>query len=201
MTNGASANAGGGSRRLFAAVPVGAEVRRNLAALQDRLRRDFPRVKWVPPENIHLTLVFIGDVPAETVPVIAPLLGQAANTVPAFSCATGEAGLFGPARSPRIVWVGINEGVAPLLTLHQAVSERLRTLSITLETREFAPHLTIGRITSGLDAKGLKDILAAEKGAAYGTIAVDRVHLMRSELLPQGPRYTVLSEFRLWASA
>lgn len=197
----ASTGETGGPLRLFAAVSIGDEVRLSLGGLQARLRRQYPRVKWVSPDNIHLTLVFIGDVPAETVAAVTPLLEEAAASVPAFSCTVGEAGLFGPARSPRIAWVGISEGAAPLFALHEAVSDRLRTLPITLEKRPFAPHLTIGRIKSRFDAEGLADVLAAEKDTSYGVTSVDRILLMRSELLPQGPRYTVLSEARLRASA
>ncbi len=183
--------------RLFVAVQIGEDVRKNLADLQSRLRKRFANVRWVSPENIHLTLVFLGDVSPEKAPELSSALKESVERIPAFACGVGELGLFGPARAPRVVWVGINEGAAPLLVLHQAVTDRLRTQNLTIETREFAPHLTLGRIKLARDAKGLADALAAEAKAGYGTIRVNSVDLMRSELMPQGPSYTVVSSASL----
>ena len=182
------------SWRLFVAIQIGEDVRQNLAALQARLRKCCPNVRWTTPENIHMTLVFLGDAPAEMAPDISAVLAKAVEAIPAFSFGVGELGLFGPVRAPRIVWVGVNEGAAPLLVLYQSAATQLGTLNLTLETREFAPHLTIGRIKCARDAQGLADAVKAESSPIYGSVRVDSIQLMRSELLPQGVRYQMLSK-------
>jgi RNA 2',3'-cyclic 3'-phosphodiesterase len=180
--------------RAFVAVAISDDVRRRLAEEQARLRRTGARVSWVAPENIHLTLAFLGDVFPERIAGIGAALTRiGAATVP-FEFAVAGLGYFGSQRSPRVIWAGITEGAEALGVLQQRVDRALRELDFTLEDRPFKPHLTFGRVRAPGGADELAARIDAARDVACGTVAVDRVLLMRSELRPAGPIYTVLHD-------
>lgn len=183
--------------RLFIAVDIGDEVRGLLAPEITHLKKSFPKVKWVSPENIHLTLAFLGDVPGEQAEGISHALNTLGELFTPFSMNVTGLGTFGPPRSPRVIWAGIGTGTREAIALQAMLASELRALDFTPETRPFSPHLTIGRVKSSRDAEGLPGKLAACSGTYYGTIKADHLRLMRSELLPQGPIYTVVHEAKL----
>jgi 2'-5' RNA ligase len=180
-----------GVKRLFVAVDIGDEVRRNLQAEQDLLRRKWPDVKWVAVGNVHLTLVFLGDVYVELVPRLGDVLDGVSAVTPPFTCTVAGLGAFGSRRSPRVVWAGVTGGREPLVALQRQVDEGVRALGLRTEARAFAPHLTLARVKSAGDAVGLADRLADEPDKPFGNAVVDAVRLIGSELTPKGPVYTV----------
>jgi len=186
-------NMADGFVRVFVAVVLGDTVRAALAEAIRLLRKTHPRVKWVAPENIHLTLAFLGEVPVERVEEIGSALEGVAAVSGAFSCAVKGVGWFGSPRSPRVVWAGIPEDPA-LMRLQADVAGALRQLGFTPEDRPFHPHLTMGRVKFSQDAIGLTEILREKRDTDFGAMPVERVLVMRSELRPQGPVYSVLRE-------
>jgi RNA 2',3'-cyclic 3'-phosphodiesterase len=179
--------------RAFVAVEISAEVRQRLAEEQARLRRIGARVGWVAPENIHLTLAFLGDVfPDKIDGLRAALEAVGAATAPLDYVVAGL-GYFGSPRAPRVLWAGVTDGAEALGALQHRVDGALRELGCTLEDRPFKAHLTFGRVRgASREAAELAARLDAARDVAYGTVAVERVLLMRSELRPAGPVYTVL---------
>jgi 2'-5' RNA ligase len=183
--------------RLFVALEPPDLVRRRLAALQGELRRAAGRaageVKWVAPENVHLTLQFLGAVSEERVAdVAAAVAGTAAAGAPLELAVTG-AGAFPSARRARVLWAGLAGDLAPLQALVAELGRRLAPLGFPPEERPFSPHLTLGRAR---DARGLPGLAAALAHAGGETAArwrAGELILFRSHLSPHGPRYEALA--------
>ena len=179
--------------RTFIAVETSPEVRAAAAGLTDRLKRGWraSEVRWVPPENLHLTLRFLGETEETGVaPLTAALDVVTAGTAPC-RLTLGPLGAFPDARRPRVLWLGLKGAdTAALRSLQRRIEERVTGLGWEHEGRPFSPHLTLGRIRPGRGA----DPGAGWTRAAVPELAfrVDEVVLMRSDLRPDGARYSVL---------
>ncbi len=188
--------------RTFIAVDLGPAIRERCVALQDALARTGADMKWVEADNLHVTLLFLGEVDERAVADLCRAVADVCAGLPAFPLSVEKASCFGSPRRPRTIWVGVGAGAAELVALHDALEPPLLELGCyRREERQFTPHITIGR------AKGERpgDQLAAalQKHAAWkaGTTEVREVLVLSSQLTPQGPIYTVLSRARLKAEA
>jgi RNA 2',3'-cyclic 3'-phosphodiesterase len=182
--------------RLFVAVDIPAEVRQGLASLQDHLRHAQADVSWVRPENIHVTLKFLGETDEKRLPSIREALADVARTGAAFSMQVAGVGSFG-GRVPRVVWVGVRDGAQPLTELARQVEQALVRLGFPKEKREFAAHLTLGRVRSPRNAEGLLAAIHEVREERSGSIAARGFELVQSELRPSGSVYTTLGRFSL----
>ncbi len=184
------------NRRLFVALDPPEPVRRRLAALAVDLRRTAGRhadeVRWVPPENVHLTLQFLGAVPEERVPEIDAAIRAAAAGARPLSLELKGAGGFPNARRPRVVWAGVAGEVVALGALVADLGRRLAPLGFAPEDRPFSAHLTLGRARDGRGAPGLAGALAHTAEAGGTPWRVADVALFESHLSPKGPRYEVV---------
>jgi 2'-5' RNA ligase len=187
----------GGAVRLFVAVDIGDALRQALGIEVDALKRTHPKIKWVSPANVHLTLAFLGDVYAERCREIARGLDAAVTGVGPFTVAVEGLGTFGAAHTPRVVWAGMGQGSDALGRLQARVDEAMKALGFPGEHRPFNAHLTLGRVRFAHAAIGLSRALERRGRPGFGELRVDEVRLMRSELLPQGPRYGVIHAARL----
>ncbi|HYL79339.1 MAG TPA: RNA 2',3'-cyclic phosphodiesterase [Candidatus Acidoferrum sp.] len=185
--------------RLFVAVNLPGEIRQQLASVQDRLRQAQADVSWVRPENIHVTLKFLGETDEKRLPSIRQALGDAARAGALFSMEVAGVGSFG-GRVPRVVWVGVKDGAQPLTELARRVEQALARVGFPKEKREFAAHLTLGRVRSPRNAEGLVAALHEVREARFGTIAASAFELVQSELRPSGSVYTMLERFSLGAA-
>lgn len=181
-----------GTVRAFVAIEIDDAVRAHLTRVQQRCAGVGCRVAWVPPENIHLTLAFLGDVFESDVPGLAAGLDGVAAGVPVFTMTVQGLGTFGPPRAPRVVWAGVAAPPRALFDLHRGVEAFLRGAGRRVEERPFAPHLTIGRVRSSRGAVALTSELASIKNTAFGDVRVFRLLLMRSHLEQPRARYSVL---------
>lgn len=179
--------------RAFVAVEINAGVRAQLAQVLERLRAVGARVGWVAPENIHLTLVFLGNVFRAQVAGLGEALDRAAAGCPAFEFQVGGLGYFGAPQAPRVVWAGVAEQPA-LEALQRAAAAAVAAAGIRLEERPFKAHLTLGRVRSRQGADALTSALCSTTNTAFGSVPVRRMLFMRSELGHQGVRYSVLHE-------
>jgi 2'-5' RNA ligase len=191
-----------GNRRLFVALEPPEPVRRRLAALADELRRSAGRgageVRWVPPENVHLTLQFLGAVPEERIAAIEAALRDAAATAGRpLSLSLHGAGGFPNARRPRVLWAGLEGEVGPLAALVTALGVRLAKLGFPPEDRPFAAHLTLGRARDGRGAPGLAGALAAAAQVEATPWRATELVLFESHLSPRGPRYEAIARVPL----
>jgi RNA 2',3'-cyclic 3'-phosphodiesterase len=151
-------------------------------------------LKWVAPENLHITIKFIGDTSSKKLVQVKSVLTNALSKQPAFNIAIEGLGMFPNAKQPRVIWLGIADGQA-LIKIHQIIDQALEKVEIDQDLRRFNPHLTIARIqrtTSPDRAKKIGDTLSQLKVDSLGNIRIDAVHLYQSELTPTGPIYTRL---------
>ncbi len=184
--------------RLFVALEIPSAVRENLATLIAELRAadaSSPKNKarWVRPENLHLTLKFIGHVEADKLDPIRAALAEVRSEQPVELRFCGL-GFFPNDKRPRVLWAGIDASpnLAPLAS---EIDMRLGKLGIPRETREFAPHLTLTRF----DPPGISEKLRAARenyAREFGALRTGEFHLIESKTRPTGAEYTRLSSFR-----
>jgi RNA 2',3'-cyclic 3'-phosphodiesterase len=190
-----------GNRRLFVALEPPDAVRRRLAALAAELRRAAGRaadgVRWVAPENVHLTLQFLGAVPAERVAAVEAAVAAAAAGARPLTLEVKGAGGFPNARRPRVIWLGLGGDEAPLVALVADLGRRLAPLGFPPEARPFSPHLTMGRSREPRGAAGLGGALAATAVATGVPWRATEVVIVESHLSPKGPRYEAIARAAL----
>jgi 2'-5' RNA ligase len=187
--------------RAFIAVELPPDFKLALARLQDKLKSGGRApVKWVEPDNIHLTLKFLGNIDAALIDRVTGVMQEAARGVHPFRVEMGGLGVFpGPGRV-RIVWVGLTGDVAKLTQLQKGLDAALAPLGFTPESRPFTPHLTLARVRDNASPEQRQDLgrlVTATRFEVPGSIKVDAVHLMRSQLTREGPVYTRLSSLTL----
>lgn len=185
--------------RLFVALTPGETLRSALATAQTDLRRLLPAnaLRWTPPAQIHLTLRFLGDVPAADVPALREALAAVVRGGPAFGLAVGGWGCFPTARRPRVVWAGVQGDLAALGQLQAAMAAVTAPWGQP-ESGVFRAHLTVGRVRPlpPPRLRVLADALAACPGRPLGEWPVTAVELFRSELRPDGALHTRLAEVK-----
>lgn len=177
--------------RLFVALDLGPDLRRELAACVQRLRPAVPETKWVRPEAMHLTLAFLGDTPLERLDELSAVLTAVTSGTAPFSCAVKGIGVFPGTRRPAVVWAGIDAGSVRLGQLAQRVREGLAAASLPSDPHPFAAHVTIGRVRhhTRLRPGVLEEALRQWAMHAFGHLAVDQVSVYSSLLTPAGPVY------------
>ncbi len=186
--------------RLFVAIALPDAWRRYLADREQALERLAPGyARWVAPELIHLTLVFLGELPAATLPAVQDALADAIAGQMAFPLSLGRLGHFGGA-VPRVLWVEARAPGQTLDALHRALCAALAARGVPFDAKPLVPHLTLGRARR--DATPAAGRALAARLPALATpppptpFTVAAIHLLRSELSPRGPRYTSLAEYR-----
>jgi RNA 2',3'-cyclic 3'-phosphodiesterase len=182
--------------RLFVAIAPSDPLRRRLAALVADLKASAGRagndVRWVPAENVHLTLHFLGGVPHARVEDVKAAVSAAAAAAAPLSLEVKGAGGFPNARRPRVVWLGIAGDVASLAAIVADLGRRLAPLGFPPESRPFSPHLTVGRAREQRGAPGLGGALAHAALAEGVAWRVPELVLFESFLSPKGPRYEAI---------
>ncbi|TFV63116.1 UNVERIFIED_ORG: RNA 2',3'-cyclic phosphodiesterase [Bacillus sp. AZ43] len=181
-------------RRLFVAVDPPPDARADLADAVAPLRELPGAPRWTVPDRWHLTLLFLGAVPEETVAPLVTAVGGAVAAAPPMRLRLAGGGRFGSVRRPQVAWAGLEGDVAPLVELAARLAGAARRLRLPVEDRPFRPHLTLGRWRPGQPADGaLTDRLAGYRGPAW---PVSEVRLYESHLGPR-PVYDVLAEWPL----
>lgn len=183
--------------RTFLAVPLSEEIRERLVGLQERLGAAVEGVRWVEEANLHVTMVFLGDVVAEEIPAVCRAAQEAAVKMGRFAIGVKGLGCFPHARRPRIVWAGVSAGAEGLKALYEQLTDRLEVLGFRREGRPYTPHVTIGRVKGESAGAGLAKALEAHGEFAAGEMMVDEVIVYSSEMTRQGSRYQVLGRARL----
>ena len=186
--------------RLFIAIALPESWRTMLRDTQDRLRDAGLRLRFVRPENAHLTLKFLGEVEAGRLPSLTDALGAVPDRHRGFTLELGDLGTFGGARRPRVVWVGLRGDLPALSALHAALEAALVPLRFPRETGPFRAHITLARTPESLpaaEAARIAPVLAGLGRLTGEPLAVGEFALMQSDLGPGGPRYTALASWPL----
>jgi RNA 2',3'-cyclic 3'-phosphodiesterase len=185
--------------RLFVAVDLPDETKRVIAAEQKRIAAPVitsgGSLKLVAPAQMHLTLLFLGEVQEARVPAVTEAMNTAVD-VPAFDLALGGVGVFPPRGAPRVLWMGVTMGAAPLTSLQRAIAERIRRLDIAFDDRPFHPHLTLGRWRESRGS-GRGTVRSAAEVAEITRLRVTCATLYQSRLASSGPAYTALAHANL----
>lgn len=184
--------------RTFIAIDLGKAIRDRLVALQNNFAKDTSGVKWVGPDNLHVTLLFLGEVDDRELPALCRAVGEVTQTLPAFSISVEGAGCFPNPRRPHVLWVSVGAGAQQVVALHDALEPPLLALGCyRREERKYSPHVTLGRLRSQQAPPGFAQAVTKYQTWKAGEIVVHEIHVMSSQLTPQGPNYAVLSRARL----
>jgi len=183
--------------RTFLGIDLPLTVKKALGDTQVRFKALKLHASWVKPENIHLTLKFLGDVSPQQISLVKEELLQALEPVFPFQASLGPTGVFPNINRPRTLWVGLEDPEGRLSDLHQRVEETLQNLGFPGEKRPFSPHLTLARIKSPKNKGLLRDSLESLPKPPLLKFDISSVKLYKSELTPKGSIYTVLEELKL----
>jgi 2'-5' RNA ligase len=187
--------------RTFIAIELEEPIRAGLARVQEQLTREPAAriVRWTRPGGIHLTLKFLGDVPARRIEEIGQALERACVGFAPFPLTVGGLGCFPDTSRPRVVWVGVQEESESLARLQEAVEREVAPLGFPTEKRGFSPHLTLGRVkgASPGEARRLGELIHGTEIGSLGQMSARAVSLMRSDLHPSGAVYTSLRSVAL----
>jgi 2'-5' RNA ligase len=179
--------------RLFVGVDLPGEVKDALSAVVERLRPEAPAAKWVPRDNLHLTMSFLGEVDPSRVPgILEALADAAANEVGPIDTVLEGAGAFPSARRARVVWVGLGDPRGSLGALAGAVASALEPLGFPKEKRPWAPHLTIARFRQPAAATSMAGVIIEPL-----TFKIPEITLFRSRLARPAPRYEIVATRRI----
>ena len=178
--------------RLFIALNLPESERERIFEAARPLREEGFPVRWIEPENFHLTLKFLGNVRSETLPAVEKVVRKVAAETQAFQVSLRGFGAFPTIRRPRVLWIGVEPSPA-LRCLKQDLEWGLASHGFERETRAFHPHVTLGRAAEGEGAgvfRGLDELAA--KLDYTGTVSLDTVDVMRSQLSRKGARYVLV---------
>jgi len=185
-----------GLLRTFIAADIPPSIKKSIKIQVDNLRKFIgdSSVRWVPVDNIHITLKFLGDTSPSNLDLLKQIIITQAGSFSEIDITIGGLGSFPSPKRARVLLIRIHAPAA-LEALARGVDSACTKIGYQPETRPFSPHLTIGRVRRGVSTsdqmkihKALKEI----KIDSLGTTRVDYIHLYKSELSPAGARYTKL---------
>jgi RNA 2',3'-cyclic 3'-phosphodiesterase len=191
--------------RLFMAIELDDAARQAILVEQNRLKHAFEgsgrsSLRWVKPEHIHLTLVFLGEVRPEDGDKVIQVMSEAIQH-DRFAIAFGGLGIFPPRGLPRVLWLGLQHGIREVVAVQQQVVERLGRVDVVGQERDrtFRPHLTLARwrTSTGADRR---TVLGLNTPEGIAQLAVTHVALVQSRLSSAGPSYTALCRTELAAT-
>ncbi len=179
--------------RLFVAVEM--PVFQKISEIYKAIEMSGADVKLVEPENLHITLVFIGEVPDFKLNSVKEAVSSV--TFKPFKVKLKGMGAFPSMTKPRVVWIGIEEGFTELRNIRDTLMKELKSRGIRPEDeKEFVPHLTLGRVKGPRNLFNLINIINENSNVEIGEINVDSIKLFKSTLTPKGPIYEVLHEVK-----
>ena len=183
-------------KRIFAAIKV--EPDENLLRIYDELKNDlrYEKIKWVEPQNIHITLKFFGETSDEKIDDICEVFDLIAQRHPTFTLQMQNVGIFGSSYNPRVVWFGMKES-REIEKLANDVLKSVEKIGFARDRQNFRPHLTVGRIKFIRDKQYFQQAINKFKNTFLQTIPVNSFSLIESNLKPQGPVYNIVEVFPL----
>jgi RNA 2',3'-cyclic 3'-phosphodiesterase len=182
------------SIRSFLAFDIDSEVvMKRLVDIQGLLLKTGADLKVVEPQNIHITVRFLGNVSEGTVEKI--FLDMQKLQFTPFDVKIHGVGAFPDARYPRVVWAGITQGANDLRQIFSQLEPHLQALGFAPDPKGFSPHLTIARVRSGRNKVELAKFITDNVNFEFGVVHAKCFRLKKSELRPTGPVYSTLKEF------
>ena len=182
--------------RSFISVHLSENVREQIARFQTGLKIPGTDIKWVRPENMHITLKFLGDIQPDQIDSIENVIRDVAGSVTPFNVWIRGAGCFPNEHHPRVLWLGIFTKTEIPGHMARDLNGRLAVLGFQTEKRKFKPHLTLGRVRT---LKNIGQVVGRmrQEGFESDGFHVNQIHLMQSRLKPSGAEYSVLKSIDL----
>ena len=181
-------------KRVFIAIPIGAVIKPVLPLLKSKFSRNYENIKWIPSENIHLTLKFVGNISINYIPILIQSLKK--NTIQnSFKLVIESTGVFSSSHSPKVLWLGIKRGADELMSLHTQINKSLKVIIENDPKKTFPPYITIGNILNNFVKIDVLPFL----NSVYSPIELDvnSICLFESQLFQEGAKYRILNEFPL----
>ena len=178
--------------RLFLALELSGQQKHLLHDLQSKLRVNLSGVRWVRPENMHLTVKYLGDTAEDLLELLKLEITEAVNTIEPFSIKYGKCGVFPSSQKARVIWVGLKEGNKETSNLHEKVENTVVKLGLAPERMVYKPHLTLGRVRYQLSPPAVESIVAENILFETDCAIVDGLVLFQSHLTKQGATYRPL---------
>ncbi|MCK5314570.1 MAG: RNA 2',3'-cyclic phosphodiesterase [Anaerolineales bacterium] len=187
--------------RAFIAIELSPEIQDKLKHLTSQLKQQLEGVpvKWVPVENIHLTLKFLGNVSITNIEVLERILEAEVSNHHPFEISVGELGAFPSTRRPRVAWVKL-QTPPDLFEIQRCIEQETARLGYAREKRSFKPHLTLGRVSRNAsfeEVRRVGEVLDSFNVGFLGAMRVKYVRLFRSDLKPTGAIYTRIHSAKL----
>jgi 2'-5' RNA ligase len=186
--------------RTFVAVPISETLRRAAVACVDRFRATGADVKWVAPENLHVTVKFLGDVDATKIHEVCRTIEESVSDLACFDLQIQGAGAFPDIKRPRTIWLGAGEGANAITELAKRLERGLEAIGYPRERRRFHPHVTLGRARhAGPALADLAESLRDSADIEIGRCRISEVVTFASQLGRDGPTYEALARAQLLA--
>lgn len=187
--------------RSFLAFDLPEELAQVVARTSDDLRKTRLSVRWVHPDNIHLTVVFMGDMEEGSIDAIGDSVRGVCSGYAPFEVMIKGAGYFGSIRSPRVIWIGMDGNIERMNSFRDSLQKALKPYGIKEEARPFRPHITLGRFRqSSGGGDDLVRIMSRYKDIESPRRMLTDLAFYRSDLKPSGPVYSELGRWRLAGS-
>jgi 2'-5' RNA ligase len=168
-------------------------VLNRLAQAQKLLVETGADLRLVEPQNIHITMRFLGSISPGMVEKVYEAMKKVKFTP--FTVEIRGLGVFPSMNYPRVVWAGLTEGVDQLKSIFSQLEPQMRALGFEADAYGFSPHLTIARVRSGANKQRLAELVTKKADYEFGTIKADCLRLKKSQLSPKGPTYSTLREY------
>ncbi len=181
------------SIRSFIAYDLGDhEILSRISDVQRKLEGTGASLKLVNPQNIHVTLRFLGNIQPSMVHKIYGEMEQV--DFDSFQVEVCRVGAFPTIRRPRVIWAGIQKNLDKLQAISRQLATRLHALGFPSDSRAFSPHITLARVRSGRNAAELADRITELTDYMFGVLNLECLKLKKSVLTSRGPIYTTLKE-------
>jgi 2'-5' RNA ligase len=179
--------------RLFIAIKIPDDIRSALAIFVKEVRGTAPQAKWVRPENLHVTLKFLGETESASLAAIRGAMASIRNAQPV-TLEFRSLGFFPNERHPRVFWAGM-EASANLKALAEDIDRSVHPLGFPLEERPFTPHLTLARCHPPCLPPNLASAASKNSSRSFGSLSAREFHLIESKLKSTGAEYTTVQSF------
>jgi 2'-5' RNA ligase len=186
--------------RTFIAFKLPKNITSSISEIQNRFKSYAFNARWVNPENIHLTVKFLGKTNYTDIEKVSEIIINAVNSYTPVSLAVKGAGVFPGIKRPRVIWVGLTGEIEKLTGIQNDIEENLEKLGFPREKRPFRGHLTLGRIKGKIDPKKLLDVMKKFEKFESELFIADKIFLFKSDLKSTGSIYTELKSISLTAS-
>jgi 2'-5' RNA ligase len=187
--------------RTFIAVEITGETATAMTEYLEHLRRHPAKVRWSRPDQMHLTLKFLGEIQESVAGTVSEALKALAAGSSPFQAELKGLGGFPNLKRPNVLWAGVTDGAAELVALAEQVEREMESLGFKREGRPFRPHLTLGRVKLNKDLGAVCAQMEKDAGRSFGVFPVGEMVLFKSVLSPSGADYTALGRFKLGAGA